>query len=61
MYSLLLTTLAISGNPVDIPPSDICEAVSYEVQEAVKIGIIDDRQAFQIEMRCFVNYSHSAM
>ena len=57
MYSLLLTTLAISGNPVDMPPSDICEAVSYEVQEAVKVGIIDDRQAFQIEMRCLINYS----
>ena len=57
MYSLLLTTLAISGNPVDIPPSDICEAVSYEVQEAVKAGIIDDQEAFQIEMRCLINYS----
>ena len=57
MYSLLLTTLAISGNPVDIPPSDICKAVSYEVQEAVKAGIIDDQEAFQIEMRCLINYS----
>ena len=57
MYSLLLTTLAISGNPVDIPPSDICEAVSYEVQEAVKADIITDQQAFLIEMRCFMNYS----
>ena len=61
MYSLLLTTLAISGNPVDIPPSDICEAVSYEVQEAVKVGIIDGRQAFQIEMRCLINYSRIPM
>lgn len=56
MLSLLLGSFFVAGNPVDIPPSDICEAVAYEVQDAVEFGIIDDRQAFEIEMRCYQNY-----
>ena len=57
MLSLLLGSFFVAGNPVDLPPSDICEAVAYEVRDAVEFGILDDRQAFEIEMRCLLNYS----
>lgn len=57
MLSLLLGSFFVAGNPVDVPPSDICEAVAYEVRDAVEFGIIDEDQAFQIEMRCYINYS----
>ena len=57
MLSLLLSSFFVAGNPADMPPSDICEAVAYEIQDAVEFGILDDRQAFEIEMRCLLNYS----
>ena len=59
LLSLLLTPLpTLAETPArNFSTNEICAAVEYEVNEAVKFGIINEQEASDIIIRCFINYS----
>lgn len=61
LFLLLLASpsLAKSSSPhVELIDGDeICSLVEYELKEAVKFDLITEREASDILIRCFINYS----
>ena len=57
--SLLLLPLSVlAESPADkLTPSEVCAAVEYELNEAVKFEIINEQEAIDIALRCWINYS----
>ena len=55
---LLLPLSVLAESPADnLTPSEICAAVEYELNEAVKFEIINEQEAKDIALRCWINYS----
>ena len=59
LLSLLLLPLSVlAESPTNyLTPQEVCAAVEYELNEAVKFGIINEQEAKDIALRCWVNYS----
>jgi len=59
LLSLLLLPLSVlAETPTNyLTPGEVCAAVEYELNEAVKFGIINEQEAKDIALRCYVNYS----
>jgi len=59
LLSLLLLPLSVlAETPANyLTPGEVCAAVEYELNEAVKFGIINEQEAKDIALRCYINYS----
>jgi len=58
---LLLTAMPAHGtssSPLDeLTGSEICGLIDIELQEAVEFDLITAKEAAQISLRCWINYS----
>jgi len=58
---LLLTAMPAHGTSSsaldELTGSEICGLVDIELQEAVEFDLITTKQAAQISLRCWINYS----
>ena len=59
LLSLLLLPLSVLAESAadNLTPGEICAAVEYELNEAVKFEIINEQEASDIALRCWINYS----
>ena len=60
IVALLLTPLAVGAtttDPVEVYPPSMCEELSRQLNIAVELGIINEQEAADINLRCWQNFS----
>ena len=60
LLSLLLTAASVDGDYLrrhPLPAYHLCEEMEHDVYQGVEFGIITDKQANALLMRCLINYS----
>ena len=60
LLCLLLTPLAVGAtttDAVEVYPPNLCEDISEQLRIAVELGIINEQESADINLRCWQNFS----